>query len=148
MHPARRGSVVCPSCLGITAVLFLAQANANADTCVWSSKEVGTSEDKRFVVTAEFDKAKRQWSAVWYDTDSEKTSSTVLKGIERHAHLTILVPPDGQTFVVLDPSAGHRATDRIQIYYRDGSMIKSYGLKDVLDKVATDGAKTIRKALK
>ena len=58
----------------------------------------------------------------------------VLKGIERHAHLTIHVPSDGRTFVVLDPSAGHRATDRIQVYYHDSTLIKSYGLKDVLLK--------------
>jgi hypothetical protein len=116
------------------SVFLLNLATAHADSCIWSGKEVGMSKDKRFVVTAKFDQANNQWNAVWHDTKTDKNSSAVLKGIERHAHLTVLVPSDGRTFVVLDPSAGHRATDRIQIYYRDGTLIKSYGLKDLLSE--------------
>ena len=122
----------------ILAAVFIASsmhlATALADSCLPSTNAIGISKDKRFVVRAEFDQAKNLWKATWSDTKADKKSSTILKGIQRHAHVTILVPPDGRTFVVLDPSAGHRATDRIQVYYRDGKLIKSYGLKDVLNK--------------
>lgn len=116
------------------AVLVFHLSNAHADSCIWSGKEVGKSKNDHFVVTAAIDEATKKWTAVWHDTKTDKKSSTVLKGIEPHAHLVILVPPDGRTFVILDPSAGHRETDRIQVYYRDGTLIKSYGLKDVLDQ--------------
>lgn len=134
MTLARTIRILFQSLAGSCVVLLLNLATAHADSCIRSSKEVGKSKDGRFVVTAEYDQSKNLWNAVWHDTKAEKKSATILNGIERHAHLTILVPPDGRTFVVLDPSAGHRETDRIQIYYRDGTLIKSYGLKDVLSE--------------
>ena len=134
MNPAhQRNNQLLVFAVG-SSVLLLNLAAAHADSCIRSSKEVGKSKDDRFIVTAEFDETKNQWNALWHDTKTDKNSLGVLKGIERHAHLTVLVTPDGRTFVILDPSAGHRETDRIQIYYRDGTLIKSYGLKDVLNK--------------
>ena len=70
--------------------------------------------------------------------------TSTLKGIERHSHLSILVPKGGRRFIVLDPTAGHRLKDRVQIYKANGKLIKSFGVNDLLkDKELKDVSQSV-----
>jgi len=127
-----RPGTVTGTLIALCVVLCISVTEAGADTCIWSTKEVGKSKNERFVVTAVYDREQRQWRADWQDTQLDNSAQAVLQGIEAHAHLAILVRPDGRYFAVLDIAAGHRDNDRILVYDWQGQLVKSYGLKEML----------------
>jgi len=123
--------------LAVLLVGALLASGAYADTCVRTTQAVGKSPDGRFVVTAAWLASSTKpraghWMFVWQDTETKATVSGKLQGIEEHAHPSVLVTPDGQRFAVFDPSAGHRRTDRLLVYGRDGKLVRSFGLADLL----------------
>lgn len=118
-------------------VTVLLTAEARADSCVRETRAVGKSPDGRFVVTVSWvssstKMAAGHWMFLWQDKQTNKTAFGQVRGLQRHAHPSVLVTPGGKTFAVFDPSAGHRRTDRLLIYGRDGKLIKSFGVDDLL----------------
>jgi len=118
-------------------VAALLSPDAGADSCVRETRAVGRSPDGRFVVTvawvsSSLRKGAGHWTFLSHDTQTNETTHGRVNGFQRHAHPKVLVTPGGETFAVFDPTAGHRHTDRLPIYARDGKLIKSLGLDDLL----------------
>jgi hypothetical protein len=108
--------------------------SAIADSCVRQTEATAKSGDGRYVVTARVDDDLDKWGFVCEDTKEGKTWRGTLQGVKRHAYLTILVAGDGKHFAVFDPSASHRRKDRLLIYRREGKLLKSFAVEDVLNE--------------
>lgn len=116
------------------------------------------SVDGRYVVTAEYDKARKEWRFTWKDTRQDKALTGLLVGLkdgQGHFSVTyghIFVAPDGETFALWNGGAFAPApgfprekdarspafrdypgfADRLVVYKKTGEVVKRLGLKDLL----------------
>ncbi len=125
------------SLLLVLAVTIASLASVGAttlpDRCRPSTNATGTAEDGKFYVELKFDETKRKWlfeSAV----DGKQVATGEIGELQWHAHPSVLVSPQGDRFVVFDPSATRRHNDRVIIYSMQGEKLKSLGVDDLLTK--------------
>lgn len=115
------------------------------------------SVDGRFVVTAQYDPAKKVWQFTWKDSRTGQQFTGPLVGLkDGQGHFSVtyahMFPaPDGETFAVWNggafapapdkppKDAGAEAfrsyagfADRLVIYKKTGEIVKRLGLKDIL----------------
>jgi hypothetical protein len=118
------------------------------------------TQDGRFLVTATYDTAKKQWQYAWQDTVQKKTLTGTLRGLpDGQGHFTVayvhlFVAPDGETFAAWNPCswAGNSRdlgkipermssefqdypgfADRLVIYKKTGEIVKRLHMKDFYD---------------
>lgn len=136
-HPRRE----CWRLMAACATLLLgvvSPQNAHPDTCAQASRAVGRSSDGRYVVTvawlsSSLKRGSGHWMFQWQDKKTKKAVHGAVRGLQKHAHPSVLVTPEGKTFALFDPRAGHRRSDRLLIYGQDGKLIRSFGLDDLLE---------------
>lgn len=118
------------------------------------------SSDGRFVVTAAYDKAKKQWQFTWKDAKENKTHTGPLVGVadcqQGHfdvCYIHLFVAPDGETFAAWNPTgwAGYHRNlpkvperdtpefknyvgfnDRLVVYKKTGEIVKRLAIGDFL----------------
>lgn len=118
------------------------------------------SSNGRFVVTAKYDTAKKQWQYVWKDTKENKTLTGGLVGVpdcqQGHfdvSYVHLFVSPDGETLAAFNAAswagfsrnldkipertapqyqdyAGFK--DRVVVYKKTGEIVKRLAIKDIL----------------
>lgn len=114
----------------------------------------------RFVVTAKYDTAKKQWQYIWQDKKENKTLTGPLVSIpdcqQGHfdvSYVHLFVAPEGETFAAFNaaswsgysrnlPKIPDRSAsdyrdhagfkDRVVVYKKTGEVVKRLGIKDIL----------------
>jgi hypothetical protein len=130
LEPTMNQSYFLATTMFLTCLFTSSLAEAY-DRCKFATHVSGQSEDSQFIVELSYDKTNNQWLFESFKQNKSFATGKIPQ-LKTHAHPEVFVSPAADRFVVFDPTATTRLEDRVIVFKFDGTLVKSYGLGDLL----------------